>query len=41
VLRFFLKKYIRIYGGIMVISDKQIRYDIQKLKEDIFERFHH
>jgi hypothetical protein len=41
VLRFFLKKYIRIYGGIMVISDQRIRYDIQKLKEDIFERFHH
>jgi hypothetical protein len=41
VLRFFLKKYIRIYGGIMVISDKRIRYDIQKLRDDIFERFHH
>ncbi len=41
VLRFVLKKYIRNFGGIMVISDKRIRYDIQKLKEDIFERFHH
>jgi hypothetical protein len=41
VLRFFLKKYISIYGGIMVISDKRIRYDIQKLKDDIFERSHH
>jgi hypothetical protein len=41
VLRFFLKKYIRICGGIIVISDKRIRYDIQKLRDDIFERFHH
>ena len=41
VLRFFLKKYIRIFGGMMVISDKRIRYDIKKLKEDIFERSHH
>jgi hypothetical protein len=25
----------------MVILQKRIRYDFQKLKEDIFERFHH
>jgi hypothetical protein len=41
VLRLFLKEYIRLYGGIMVISDKRICYDIQKLREDISERFHH
>jgi hypothetical protein len=41
VLRFFLKKYIQMYGGIMVISDRRIRYDIQRLRDDIFERFHH
>jgi hypothetical protein len=39
VLRFFLKKYIRVYGGIMVISDKRIRYDIQQLKVDILKRY--
>jgi hypothetical protein len=39
VLRFFLKKYVRIYGGIVVISDQRIRYDLEQLKKDMQERF--
>jgi hypothetical protein len=39
VLRFFLKKYIRTYGGIILISENRIHYDIQQLKEDISARF--
>jgi hypothetical protein len=41
LLRFVLRKYIKTYGGIIVISDKRIHYDIQKLRDDIFERYQH
>jgi hypothetical protein len=38
VLRYFLKKYIRTYGGIILISEKRIHYDLRQLKEDISAR---
>jgi hypothetical protein len=38
VFRYILKRYIKVYGGIVVISNKRIAYDIQKLRQDILDR---
>jgi hypothetical protein len=38
VIRYILKRYIKVYGGMIVISEKRIAYDIQKLRQDILER---
>jgi hypothetical protein len=38
VIRYILKRHIRLYGGIIVISDRRIAYDIQKLRQDILDR---
>ncbi len=38
LIRYILKKYIKIYGGMVVISEKRIAYNIQKLKQEIMER---
>jgi hypothetical protein len=32
VIRYILKRYIKIFGGIIVISEKRIAYAIQKLR---------
>ena len=38
LLRTILKRYKSAYGGIVVISNKRIRYDLQQLRNEILER---
>jgi hypothetical protein len=38
VIRYILKRYIGMYGGMIVISQRRIAYDIQKLMQDILDR---
>jgi hypothetical protein len=38
LLRYILKRYIKSYGGIMVISDRRVRYDLQQLKNEVLKR---
>jgi hypothetical protein len=38
LIRYILKKYLKIYGGIVLISDRRIHYDINQLKTEIIER---
>ena len=37
-IRWILKKYLKLYGGIVLISDRRIDYDINQLKKEIIER---
>ncbi len=37
-IRWILKKYLKLYGGIVLISDRRISYDINQLKKEIIER---
>lgn len=38
VIRYILNRYIKVYGGMIVISEKRIAYDIQQLRLDILKR---
>jgi hypothetical protein len=38
LIRWILKKYLKMYGGIVLISDRRIDYDINQLKKEIVER---
>jgi hypothetical protein len=38
LFRSILKRYLRAYGGIVVISELRMDYDINQLKEEITER---
>ncbi len=38
LIRWILKKYLKLYGGIVLISDRRIDYDINQLKKEIVER---
>jgi len=38
LIRYILKKYLKLYGGIVLISDHRIDFDINQLKREIIER---
>jgi hypothetical protein len=38
LIRWILKKYLKLYGGIVLISDRRIDYDINQLKREIVDR---